>query len=515
MRRFAGVGLALLFLPTAGWAQGYSRLYTQPIIPTQETLERQNLKLAWRAYLPVDGRRDGLFSVHPLGDQILVQLRSGAVIAIDAEKGTTQWRARVGLPYLVTQDLGYNKRSVFVVNGLRLYALDRKSGRMQWEFDLPTAMRATPVADEQRLYLCMVNDRLYIYDIPPEGKPFMGPLAPPQKKEENETRLPGQEFRSFSVYSRTIQGAGVIGSEAGVRDDHVTKGLQPKLVAFLDTHTRVDDPPILTPDLITLPGGATRSPRQVAGVADRAIVSDSVTKAAGYTYFYMTSRKEPRQFTPYRIDAPLTAPVAQLGDTVYLAERDANFYALDLASGRNLWRIPLTRALVVRKPEVTDDDLYLSPERGGMYRLQRRTGDTLWNQPNAEQFLSHTKKRVFATDRQGRLLILDRNRGTLLGLLDTRDFVVPISNDTTDRIYLGANDGLLICLRDRELVAPQVNKTVMEKKPEAVKPGDKPPDRGDAGAKEKKDDKDMKKDEAEMKKDDKDMKKDEKEKEKE
>jgi outer membrane protein assembly factor BamB len=508
MRRFAGVGLALLFLPSIGWTQGYSRLYTQPAIPAEETLARQNLKLAWRAYLPVDGRRDGLFSVHPLGDQILVQLRSGAVVALDAEKGTTQWRARVGLPYLVTQELGYNKRSVFVVNGLRLFALDRQTGRVQWEFNLPTAMRAAPVADEQRLYLCLVDDRLYIYDLPPEG--LMGPPPPPPPpKEEIPPLLPGQPYHSRTLFARTIQGVNKFGTGSGMRDYNVTRGVEPKLVVFLDAHTRVDDPPILTPDLITLPGGSARSPRQVAGVAERAIVSDSVAKAAGYTYFYVTSRKAPGRFIPYRIDAPLTAPVAQHGDTVYLAERDANFYALDLAGARTLWRVPLTRALVVRKPEVTDDDVYLSPERGGMYRLQRRTGDALWNNPNAVQFVSHTQKRVFATDPHGRLLILDRNRGTLLGSVDASEFVVPISNEWNDRIFLGANDGLLICLRDRDLVAAQANKTV-EKKADPAKPGAKPPDKGDVGA-EKKDDKEMKKDEAEMKKDDKEMKKDDKE----
>ena len=67
---------------------------------------------------------------------------------------------------------------------------------------------------------------------------------------------------------------------------------------------------------------------------------------------------------------------------------------------------------------------------------------------------------MYATDASGRLLVLDRNRGTQLAGYDPGDFVVPISNESTDRLYLASNDGLLLCLHDRDYAVPVRMKTV-------------------------------------------------------
>ena len=56
----------------------------------------------------------------------------------------------------------------------------------------------------------------------------------------------------------------------------------------------------------------------------------------------------------------------------------------------------------------------------------------------------------------GRLLVLDRKNGTQLSRYDVRDFVYPIVNPESDRIYLASNDGLIVCLRDKEYVQPLV-----------------------------------------------------------
>ena len=72
----------------------------------------------------------------------------------------------------------------------------------------------------------------------------------------------------------------------------------------------------------------------------------------------------------------------------------------------------------------------------------------------ADYFLAANPKYVYALDASGHFLVLDRRRGVTLSGFDTRDFVFPISNDVTDRIYLAANNGLIVCLRDREYPKP-------------------------------------------------------------
>src|SRR5262249_58946578 len=61
---------------------------------------------------------------------------------------------------------------------------------------------------------------------------------------------------------------------------------------------------------------------------------------------------------------------------------------------------------------------------------------------------------IYALDRQGKLLVIDADRGTTLSSFDVSAFTLPVTNYKTDRLYLASNSGLLICLHDRLKVVP-------------------------------------------------------------
>ena len=70
---------------------------------------------------------------------------------------------------------------------------------------------------------------------------------------------------------------------------------------------------------------------------------------------------------------------------------------------------------------MTDEDVYVTAERAGLYRLDRQTGREVWHNGAAQRFLSANKKFVYATDKSGRFVVLDRERGTILSTWDARD----------------------------------------------------------------------------------------------
>ena len=104
---------------------------------------------------------------------------------------------------------------------------------------------------------------------------------------------------------------------------------------------------------------------------------------------------------------------------------------------------------------MTADDVYLEPENNGLMRLSRGNGDVVWRNAEAVRFLAANKKFVYANDRHGQLLILDRVRGTQLAGFNSRDYVFPITNVVNERLFLAAHDGQLLCLYDRGSPAPQ------------------------------------------------------------
>src|SRR2546423_460176 len=54
-----------LFFARAVRAEDLTQTYTRATPPPREALERLSLKMGWSLYLPVEGLRDGLFSVQP------------------------------------------------------------------------------------------------------------------------------------------------------------------------------------------------------------------------------------------------------------------------------------------------------------------------------------------------------------------------------------------------------------------------------------------------------------------
>jgi outer membrane protein assembly factor BamB len=181
-------------------------------------------------------------------------------------------------------------------------------------------------------------------------------------------------------------------------------------------------------------------------------------------------------------DGSITVAPGQLDEVAYVPASDTNLYAVGMLSGTVRWRFT-SATPVIYHPAVTNQDVFVSTERGGLHRLDRSSGRQVWQHTAADRFLAANPKFVYAADRSGRLLVLDRGSGAQLSTYDARDYVVPVMNELTDRVYLGANNGLLVCLHDRDYAKPVQNKKVMVyKKQEARVGGGKA---GDKKAKEK------------------------------
>src|SRR5262249_4586658 len=151
---------------------------------------------------------------------------------------------------------------------------------------------------------------------------------------------------------------------------------------------------------------------------------------------------------------------------------------MDITQGRIVWRV-LGGAPIRRKPIVLDEEIYVTPEGAGLYRLNRADGQLLWRDPQIEDFLAANQKFLYGRDRQNAMHILDRVRGILLSVEPcTRDYVFPISNEIDDRVYLASNDGLLVSMHDKDFPAPVRNRNVGVKKEAEPKGKEKSEEKG-------------------------------------
>ncbi len=416
------------------------RVYTRPEPPPREVLDRLNLRLHWSTYLPMDGTRDGLSSVQVLGRDMLVQTRSGLVVLLNAETGEARWRTRVGTPYRVVGPPTANSRTVLVANNTFLYALDRRTGAVQWEFRVPGGgITTAPVADDNFVFLAGSNGRLVSFLLPRmdllalEAKGLLASSTPPVSK----------------IYEKNKRSTGAISIQGSLRDTFIRDQGGPEPRQVWENFTgHLDLPPLMTAELVI--------PFTPEGTAV------ALTKATRDR----TGEEEVYQFAA---DGPVRVRPGQYGDVAYVGSQDANVYAVNLNTGRVMWRYTAGQP-VTQHPVALERDLYVTTEGNGLARLDRADGVPLWrvrsgtrvveSNVEADRFLAANPKFVYATDDSGRLLVLDHRLGHRLSHYDTRAFPFPVVNEFTDRLYLAANNGLIVCLHDKEYATPVRHRTI-------------------------------------------------------
>jgi outer membrane protein assembly factor BamB len=201
----------------------------------------------------------------------------------------------------------------------------------------------------------------------------------------------------------------------------------------------------------------------------------------GLLYVFGVASREPRH--RYKTNAPVSAPIATWSRLVLVASEDNNVYAVNIRTGDTPWHYTFGTE-IRRAISVIDNQVFVTPEAEGLHVLDAENGTEIWSYSRAERFVAASAGRVYASDRFGRLVILERATGRMLGLWDTHNLDFRLLNESNDRLYLATRSGLVICCHEKENKEPLVHKRVLPPAPpgaktegaqgEPAKPGTKP-----------------------------------------
>ncbi len=466
MRRIVTAALILTAVLAGSAAAQYpGRVLTEPKVPTQDALDRVHLKLAWSGQAPVDGAKDGLMSIQLAGDNselLVVQTYSGAVSAFNAVSGEKRWTWRPARPYRASAGVVVNHTHVLFVDDLQLIAVNRKDGSAAWDLKMPGAPAAPPVGDDFRFYCPVGNDGVFILKLKED---------PPRPLETDRP--------------------------AGAPKDDMGKGEAPKPPVPADDKF-VPEKPESAENYASATGYALRDAgdtpysRWVMKMGEPIAQAPILSKAGAYLWsplgnFMAVARDGTNLGTIDTLRTRVTFPGAARDAQVYIPGADLNLYAIALnttekfATGGIRWRYPVGTRLV-RPPVCTDDEVFVVTDKDGLRCINREEslaqkwvpGEERWRNGNATRVVSANEKFVYASDPLGQLLVLDRIRGTQLSTTDaTCGFIVPFTNERTDRLYLMSQNGLIVCLHDQDYPKPVISASYRLKE-ETIKPRPKP-----------------------------------------
>ena len=254
----------------------------------------------------MESKRDGFASVQLDGNQVIAQTRSGLIALLDAENaGRALWRSRPGRIYEAVLAPAVNSHGVYVNDSGAVYGLDRVNGSLLWKYELRVALSAPLSVDEDKLYIENVEARLIAARLPHISK------APP--KTTTGSTAPSD------VYHNTDQvGPGV---------NLTIEDVRPLIVFDFDTNQRVETKAVLGPDVIFLaiPSGAYLG------------VPKTGDAMLGNTELYR-----------YSGDSRFTAPLGYSDTAAYIATSDSHVYAIDIGTGKVVWRYFPGRPVVER-----------------------------------------------------------------------------------------------------------------------------------------------------------------------
>jgi outer membrane protein assembly factor BamB len=378
---------------------GNYKVHTRPALPSGESLDRLDLKLAWSTRLGLRGERDGIATVQlipgPGGNpQLVVQSFSGLVALFDGETGDLLWQLQVGKLYKSSQPVGFNASSIFAIRrnvlyilnratGLhRLFTVDRFTGVRDNGMELPAMPSAEPVADALMLYFVMGTKAMVF-------------------------RLPNYAADIFD------------------KSDTLTEPEMMWVMPVSDEY--VEFPPLVSAKQMTV---ATR-PGDIISL----------------------NRLERKVQAEYTLDGKIVAQPGQHGTMAYIGTQKGTLYAIHMDTAKLPWRF-LPGGAILRQPAVLDRDVFVAANQVGLFRVDRDSGQEIWLARQIDRFLAANDRFVYALHHRGELHILDYVRGGTLARYDMKDWTVPIANELSDRIYLANHDGQIICMRHRDLPAP-------------------------------------------------------------
>ncbi|RCS52889.1 hypothetical protein DTL42_08660 [Bremerella cremea] len=410
-------------------------------------LERLGLEKVWSGQLPIDPQRSELetfrqvlsakdpmvvFEVEQNGKTVTFSSNELDIIGKPlgeegAKKKVDQYVARLdsskGEPQVTRREVPNETFLVQSSSGI-LMAVDGRTGKADWA-ELrgnPRFPQTTPDANDDIVVSvsgftlsCLRRDSgavMWTRDL--DGLPIAGPVV-------------GDEF----IYVPLLDGT---------------------VVAY-----NFDGGPRLVPRYKSL--GSIRKPMLAT--------TSSIAWATDRNYFYVGYADRP--LVRYRIESSgeIIAPPSNSGALrLFFTTATGYVYCVYSTDGSIQWRFscgePIDSSAIA-----IGESVYVTLQRGGMYKLGIEEGEVGWYVPRIKKFLSAGDKYVYALDDDGDLVVLDINSGARVGSMSLQGYDFFHTNSKTDRIIIGTKTGKMVVLRSSALPDPLVYVKV-------TKPGEKP-----------------------------------------
>ena len=424
-RYFSAIAACGPILAAAGqlWASAADEIISEA------AAQRCGLTRAWVNQAQVDVGRSRLQSLMLYDGTLFAQSSRATLEALDAETGQRLWTKLVGQPGYPSLAPGACKDLVATVNGSRLYVLNRYTGDILYQTSVDGVPAGAPALSNKRAYVPNATGMIYSYRLEPvtDAAKELGKIDP-----------------NWATMTEDQKADAAKQAEEDRRENiRLHQEYVPPLACASDGRA-------LTAPVVTT---QTRDEEFITWVTDKGHLHlGRVDRRSADSLMIRFRINAKGSFNSSPAYMPRDAKVGSSG-VIFAGSSEGEVFAISERDGEIRWKFSIGDP-IGDSPVLIGDRLYVTSELGGLFAVGAKSGKQIWFSPDILHFVAAGRQRVYASDKLGRLRILDGRTGSMLDMLPTGGLPIRVSNSQTDRIYLATESGLVQCLHEVEETKP-------------------------------------------------------------
>ncbi len=334
-------------------------------LPSEQMLNRLGLTRSWWSHATINSKRDKLLYMVVDETHLFLQSSSGTITAFDTENGRYLWTKLVGAADRAMFPATSNDELLFVVNGLRLFAVKKDTGDVKWQLTMPGMPASSPVADSQLVYVGFVDGSLYAFKLKETQELFTKGMLP----QYSESTVDWRYRTSKAITIPAVPGENVVAFASRNGSLYsVTKEFR-KLVFQFETDAALSAPVVR--------------------------YKNSLLLASEDFNFYSLDIRNGRPGWQFTAGVVIRRAPILIDDEVYLFPDQGNMYKLSAATGHPYWSLPRMQDFLA----ASSSRVYVADRNNNLMILSREHGQPLGSFP-LDKFTRH-----LANDRSDRIYV--------------------------------------------------------------------------------------------------------------
>ena len=375
------IRIAALFLLAAGALERPAVAQTSAVggspLPAESMLNRNGLTRRWWSHATINPRRDKLLHMAVDEQFLFLQSSSGTVSAFNCESGKRLWARPIGPSDRAIYPVTLNDEFLFVVAGLKLYAVRKATGDIAWELEIPGQPSSSPAADDQRVFVGCLDGSLYAFDLALVRDLYSQGLLP----QYTEETIAWRYRTSKEIVTPAVPQGALVAFASRNGSLYIVAAEDRKLKFQFETDAKLSAP--------IVPYG------------------DTLLVASEDSSFYSLNARSGKSVWQFTTGNVIRRPPVLIDDEVYLLPERDNLYKLSAETGQPLW--PQARPRIMDFLAAGSRWIFVADHQNNLVVLSRETGSTETRLPLSrftKHLINDRSDRIYVATETGLVMCL-------------------------------------------------------------------------------------------------------------